>query len=588
MLKKTELFIFSAVLFLTLFINSNEKSFAITRTVPQQYSTIQAAIDASSNGDVIVVSPGTYAGFEVSKQITITAASYDQSDPSQNNVIITGSVTASGDFPWNEGPVIRGIKTSTVVIAKSALTLEYSHVTNGRDNVSFEGGGGIIRGNFIDGGGDDGIDMDKVNKHTLIENNYVYNNTQEGIEIRLQDTIVPETAVYTIRNNRFESNGWRGDGDGIQIIDYYTDTNRKFVIERNLFLNNKMAGIGFQCCQNTKEEFQAAPVKEEVKVFNNIFIGNNHGVSGGANIFILNNIFQGHVLGIKNSVENSIAAHNLFWNNTENYAGSNVDLNTMVVQDPLFDANYNLQEGSPAIDYGTANYVHNGITVLEYSPESYQGNNPDLGAYESSFTRVTPVPSPTPTDTPTLTPSPTIDPNEPTPTATDTPAPSPTPTETPTPTPPIELLQNGGFEMDSVSNGSPDFWKINSKFLKESSVYYSGSYSGCYLSATNADYNIDQIISNILPNTSYQFRGLSNIPATSDRFIYRIQLKWRDSSGTIFKTDNLKIYTAATSGWDETLATTVSPANAASVIIRMNMQSVKGPVYVDDFSFTQP
>jgi hypothetical protein len=349
-----------------------------------------------------------------------------------------------------------------------------------------------------------------------------------------------------------------------------------------------MAGIGFQCCQNTREDFQAAPVKEEVKVFNNTFIGNNHGISGGGNVYILNNIFQAHVLGIKNAVENSIAAHNLFWNNTENYAGSNIDLNTTVVQDPLLDPSYHLQEGSLAIDYGTANYIHNGITVLAYPPESYQGNYPDLGAYESSFIAVTFTPSLTPTDTPTPTPSPTIDPSEPTPTPTSTPSPSATPTETPTLAPPVELLQNGGFEMDTDSNGNPDFWKINSRFLRNRSTYFSGSYSGRYLSAKDADYNIDQVISNIVPNTPYRFSGFSNIPSTSDSFTYRIQLKWRDSSGTIFKTENLKIYTAATSGWDGTLATRVSPANAVSVIIRMNMQSAKGPVYVDDFSFTRP
>lgn len=142
--------------------------------------------------------------------------------------------------------------------------------------------------------------------------------------------------------------------------------------------------------------------------------------------------------------------------------------------------------------------------------------------------------------------------------------------------------------MDTDSNGNPDFWKINSRFLRNSSTYFSGSYSARHLSTKDADYNIDQVISNIVPNTPYRFSGFSNIPSTSDTFTYRIQLKWRDSSGAIVKTDNLETYSAATSGWDETLANRVSPANAASVIIRMNMQSVKGPVYVDGFSFTRP
>ena len=37
-------------------------SFAATINVPADYTTIQAAVDAASNGDEILVAPGIYTG----------------------------------------------------------------------------------------------------------------------------------------------------------------------------------------------------------------------------------------------------------------------------------------------------------------------------------------------------------------------------------------------------------------------------------------------------------------------------------------------------------------------------------------------
>ncbi len=54
-----------AILFLSLpviFLALTTKVFAIDRHVPSEYSTIQAAVNACNNGDVVIVSPGTYTG----------------------------------------------------------------------------------------------------------------------------------------------------------------------------------------------------------------------------------------------------------------------------------------------------------------------------------------------------------------------------------------------------------------------------------------------------------------------------------------------------------------------------------------------
>ena len=101
-------------------------SFAATINVPADYTTIQAAVDAASDGDEIIVAPGTYTGTggEVvdmkGKAITLRASG------TSDETILDGNGT---------GPVVRcvsGENTSTI--------LEGFTITNG----SNEYGGGIV------------------------------------------------------------------------------------------------------------------------------------------------------------------------------------------------------------------------------------------------------------------------------------------------------------------------------------------------------------------------------------------------------------------------------------------------------------
>jgi hypothetical protein len=135
---------------------------------------------------------------------------------------------------------------------------------------------------------------------------------------------------------------------------------------------------------DTKEDFRGASIPERVHVFNNTFVDNDHGLTGGHNLIALNNIFVGSpTIALKKVDGNSIAAHNLFWGNGKDYQNSNLDTAHTLFENPQLDTNYRPLPGSPAIDAGVAFFTWNSEIVLDLQPNAYSGLAPDLGAFET-------------------------------------------------------------------------------------------------------------------------------------------------------------------------------------------------------------
>ncbi len=202
------------------------------------------------------------------------------------------------------------------------------------------------------------------------------------------------------------------------------------------------------------------------------------------------------------------------------------------------------------------------------------------GSYDWQFI---PVPGASFTDSGTTTchgssaPAPT---NTPTPTLVATPTPTPTSVSGGT-----NLLSNPGFELDADNNGSPDNWTIQSQFTRSSAVVHGGSFAGQHSATTNANYGVSQVVKNLTAGATYNFSGWVNIPPTADDFTFSLQVRWRDSSNTVLRTDTVKSYTAATSGWDQAAAALVAPAGTTNAQIKMLVRSLNATIYVDDFSF---
>ena len=416
--------------------------------VPGDFPTIQAAIDAAKPGDIVQVSAGIYTeNLILNKPVTLVGETFDQVNPVNNQTILEGGTTAAAiSIPagLTQMPTIRGLVIQHGVDgiqATSPFIAEFNYIHSAANLVSYQtGGGGFNRGNIYFNASDNAIRLDNIDRPLLIESNRILYSGDDGIEISLQNTVVPAALIEVdIWNNMILGNRQ----DGIQFVDHPgdpQDTNRRFVIAGNLIANSRKAGIGLMPNANTLEDYSGGDIIEAIRVFHNTFYGNDYGISGGDNLVAFNNIIASSVNAGAWRVQgpagaNSIIAYTLFHNNRIDADQSTLGVNNNSGQDPLFVAAPNpgpdgawetvdddfsglvLRSGSPAIDRGVAQYVAiNGEPIPPHPITGYTGAAPDLGWREfgapifltptaTLISSLTPLPTFTPM---TLTPTPTM------------------------------------------------------------------------------------------------------------------------------------------------------------------------------------
>jgi len=360
--------------------------------VPAAYPTLQEALNNAVEGSTILLAPGTYEVNETlfidKNNITIASRYLTSGDENDiNNTILIGDPAVrliDGVLGQSANLKIIGL---TMTNADKGVTftddygeIHYCNLTDmTHDAISFDSNaGGAVTHCRVERAGDDAIDIDTRHDGSfLIAYNELIDSYDDSIEIHLYN----HTGInmhYDIHDNLFSIAG----EDGIQLIDYATNTDRTFDIYRNIFEGMGDVGIG-SMFEATKEDFLGTAMSERVRIFNNYFYDNGYHITGGDNMIILNNIFEAaRTKALYRAKGGSITDHNLFYNNPTDTEDTLTGTHNLYGTDPLKNSDYTLQAGSPAINMGTQSYTHNSEVVLQIPTGDYTGSNPDIGRYE--------------------------------------------------------------------------------------------------------------------------------------------------------------------------------------------------------------
>jgi hypothetical protein len=149
--------------------------------------------------------------------------------------------------------------------------------------------------------------------------------------------------------------------------------------------------------------------------------------------------------------------------------------------------------------------------------------------------------------------------------------------------PSSERMVNTGFELDANGDSRPDGWTVNAAFVRSSAVVHGGVAAGRHASTKNVGYNVHQTAPGIFGGQSYAVGGWLNIPSTTDKFTFQLQLVWRGSGGNL-RTDTIVSRTTATAGWLRMSGNATAPAGATSVRVVMKLKSLNATIYVDELS----
>ena len=194
--------------------------------VPDDYATIQEAIDASVDGNMIIVRPGTYDEYDIDfagKAVTVTST--DPQDPAVVAATVVNADSMGGVFIFQSGEDTTSVLTGLtltggaatfgggILCISSSPTITYNNITDNAATGTFpEGqGGGIycdssssivsyntITGNSANSGG--GIYLSDSSP-TLLHNNIAENTVSVG-----GGGIVCSNSALTILNNNITDN----------------------------------------------------------------------------------------------------------------------------------------------------------------------------------------------------------------------------------------------------------------------------------------------------------------------------------------------------------------------------------------------
>jgi hypothetical protein len=377
--------------------------------VPGTYPTIQAAIDASSNGDTVMVAPGTYFENISFKGKLITV----QSAQGPSVTTIDGS---------NLAPVLNFSTGETSAAVLQGFTLQHGNATGAYGyegaGVHINGASPTVVGNVITANTScsDGVGISIAFASPVIRDNTISGNTKQpgcsgqnggGIYVRgaasaqiIHNTITNNTTDFgggislfaagtpTLLNNTISNNNAGYYGGGLYIVNQSDATIVQNVITGNISTNS---GGGL---------YLLTPSGTRGPVFVNNTVSGNSGAESGfylsgfdSQVQLFNNVVAAAsslpavVCDTSYSSTSPTFDHNDLFNSagpaTSGSCAQVVGANGNISADPRFAAtgDYHLQASSPAIDAGNNSAPSLPSTDLDGKPR-ISGVAVDQGAYE--------------------------------------------------------------------------------------------------------------------------------------------------------------------------------------------------------------
>jgi hypothetical protein len=214
--------------------------------VPADHATIQAAINAASDGDTIFVSPGTYREHEITFGGTnVRVVSTDGPDATTIDAQELGPV-----FVFKNGE-------------SRQASVEGFTITNGDANEQFEGGGVFITGSS-----------------PSIIGNHIVNNKNEQPDGAGGGIKVSSGSDPLIRDNLIQGNVARGNGGGMRLAGASGE------IIGNEFINNTASGTF-----NSNGGAISLSVADSVEIRGNLFQGNQaDSVAGAISAYVVSSL----------------------------------------------------------------------------------------------------------------------------------------------------------------------------------------------------------------------------------------------------------------------------------------------------------
>jgi parallel beta-helix repeat protein len=401
----------------------------------QEYSTLQAAADVVDPGDTVLVHDGNYKGFQLSRSGT-------QSSPvvflaNGSNVVINTSASSGDgitlqnvDYVTIEGFKIQGSTVNCIASHNATPTSPMVGLTirnntcTGAGNEGFylsEVSGSLIEDNTLSGNGASGSSRshglylaNAGSDNTVIRGNIIFNNTNSesnGIHANGDLSVGGDGLItgVTIEQNIIYGNGQNGINlDGVQNSTFRNNVvygnvrhalrafkidgaqgPKNLVIYNNTFLTPSTGGWAIKFSED-----QGGHV-----VFNNILLTDSSStgsiVINNANFFSSNNIV---VNKFSNNGETSTVT-------LSQWQALGYDANSFTsTSSALFvntsQNNYQLVGTAPAIDAGLSSFQGTAAPIVDLiNAARPQGNGYDIGAYE--FGSGTTPPDTTPPAPPT-------------------------------------------------------------------------------------------------------------------------------------------------------------------------------------------